>query len=64
MGTLEHAVLNPRQYSGYKIPDLRVFLTRKAVLLTSNVDKNILLYTEDGLKESRNICKYRYNKLH
>jgi len=24
----------------------------------------ILLYTEDSLKESRNVCKYRYNKLH
>jgi len=26
---------------------------------TSNVNKNVLLYTEDGLKESRNVCKYR-----
>jgi len=25
----------------------------------SNVDKNVLSYTEDGLKESRNVCKYK-----
>jgi len=26
---------------------------------TLNVDKNVLSYTEEGLKESRNVCKYR-----
>jgi len=29
------------------------------VKITLNVDKNVLSYTEDDLKESRNVCKYR-----
>jgi len=25
----------------------------------TTINKNVLSYTEDGLKESRNVCKYR-----
>jgi len=34
-------------------------INNNQLILESNVDKNVLSYTEDDLKESWNVCKYR-----